>query len=189
MVTALTLLIAMTLAPQGPAEPLQEAGRARATRTADPAAETAALRRAIEALTREMTALRDQMAASDLESSRKFQANAARLQLVMQDIERFKKERNELIERLTVAQARQDDATNRLANIQRELIQLGELNRSAAEDRIRATYNRQLFQAQEEINRLEAEIQRLEQRIERAEKVAETLRRRLKIDDSQAENP
>lgn len=189
MVTALTLLIAMALAPQGPSAPVQEAGRARATRAVEPAAETVALRRAIEALTREMTALRDQMAASDVESSRRFQANAARLQLVLLDVERFKKERNELLERLLVAQARYDDATNRLANIQRELIQLGDIHRNAAEDRLRATYNRQLAQAQEDTARLQSEIQRLEERIERAERVAETLRRRLKIDDSQAENP
>ena len=189
MVTAFTLLFAMALVAQGPSEPPQEAARVRAARPADPAAETAALRRAIEALTREMTALRDQMAASDADSSRKFQANAARLQLVQQDIERFKKERNELIEKLLVAQARHDDATNRLANIQLELITLGELNRSAAEDRLRAIYNRQLSQAQEETFRLQREIEALERRIERSEKVAETLRRRLKIDDTQAENP
>ena len=177
MVTTATLLIAMALVPQGPSEPHQEPGRARATnRAADPAAETAALRRAIEALTREMTALRDQMAASDAESSRRFQANAARLQLVMQDIERFKKERNELIERLQVAQARQDDATNRLANIQRELISLGDLNRGAAEDRLRAAYNRQFETAQDDIYRLTREIQAIEARIERAERVAETHR-------------
>ena len=189
MVTAVTLLIAMALAAQGPAEPLQEAGRSRAARVVDPAAETAALRRAIEALTREMTALRDQMAASDAESSRRFQANAARLQLVQQDIERFKKERNDLIERLQVAQLRQDDATNRLANIQRELVVLGELNRSAAEERLRTTYDRQLEHAQEDAFRLQREIERLEARIERAERIAETLRKRLKIDDSQADNP
>jgi chromosome segregation ATPase len=187
MVTAAMLVIAMALGAQGPAPASQDAPARSARAAADPTAETVALRRAIEALTREMTALRSQMAATETDSPRRFQANASRLQLVQQDIERMKNQRNELYGRLQAAQARLDDANFRLANIQRELITHGELNRQAGEDRLRATYNRQHEQSQQEAFRLEGEIREIDSRIERAERVAENLKRRLKIDDSQAD--
>jgi chromosome segregation ATPase len=185
MVIAGTMLLALALAgqnyegsPDPAAQPPRQQARARD-------AETAALRRSIDALSRQVAALRELLAAEQTNDMRRFNANVARLQLVQADIDRMKKERAELQQRLRNAQGRQDDANYRLANVQREIITSGELDRRAGEDRLRAAYERQLNQATGEVVDAQEELDRLDVRIERSEQIADTLRRRLKIDDSQ----
>lgn len=185
---AATFLIALALLGQGPApggsDPI---ARQQPTRRSDslPASEAAALRQSIDSLTRQMVMLRQQLADETSNSVRRFNANVARLQLVLADIDRMKKERADLTQRLGVVQARQNDMEDRIANIQRELVASGELDRSAGEQRLRTGYNRILFQAQSEASDIDRQLTVLDTRIDRSEQMADTLRRRLKIDDTQ----
>src|SRR5262249_50164344 len=114
-----------------------------------------------------------------------FNANVARLQLVLTDIDHMKKERADLQQRLYTAQGQIDDANDRLANFQRELSVSNELNRADAETRLRGILNRQLSSATAQANDLQQQISVLDDRVQRSERLADTLRRRLKIDDSQ----
>ena len=185
---AAALLLTLALAGQGPSvdrtEPIaaqQSSRRPDAAQSSD----AAALRRSIEQLTRQVVLLRQEMANQQSNDMRRFNANVARLQLVLADLDRMKKERADLTQRLSVVQARQNDTEDRLANIQRELVTSGELDRSAGEQRLRTGYNRLLFQAQSEASDIDRQLTQLDTRIERAEQMADTLRKRLKIDDSQ----
>lgn len=183
MLKAGTLALAVALLPMGMA--VHASAQDSRSRTSDSSSETARLRRSIDALTREVELLRDQMAATAANDMARFNANAARLQLVLNDIDRLKKERAELEQRLLAAQGRENEALEGLANIQNQLILSGEINRTAAEERIRTALNRQLEQARDEEYRIQGQIDPIEATIERREQLADTLRRRLKIDDSQ----
>jgi len=181
-----TLFLALAL--QGPVDAAQQPARSRTMpRTAEAmaAADTAALRQAIDALTRQVALLRVQLGEQQATDLRRFNANVARLQLVLADQDRMKKARAEALGRLRGAQARADDMRERLANIQRELITSGELNRSAGEDRLRSSYNRQLDDATRDTNDAQQELYELDAKIEKSERIAETLRKRLRIDESQ----
>jgi chromosome segregation ATPase len=184
----LATLFLVALALQGPGYPAQPSARDRAAARPSEtvsATDAAALRRSIDALSRQVALLRQQIADQQATDMRRFNANVARLQLVLADLDRMKKERADVMARLRSAQAREDDARERLDNIQRELSLSGELDRTAAENRIRTTYNRQLDQATREANDAERDLEELDARIDRAERMADTLRRRLRIDDSQ----
>jgi chromosome segregation ATPase len=178
----------LALAFQGPGYPAQPTARDRtATRPAETvsAADAAALRRSIDSLSRQVAQLRLLLADQQANDMRRFNANVARLQLVLTDLDHLKKEHADATSRLWAAEASADDARERLDNIQRELSLSGELDRTAAENRLRTTYNRQLDQATRAANDAERDLQELDARIDRSERMAETLRKRLRIDDSQ----
>jgi chromosome segregation ATPase len=187
MVLCGTLLLALALSGQGDQGPAP-AGRSRqSARAADAQAAPgmAALRQSIDTLTREVVLLRQQMATQQADDMRRFNANVARLQIVQGDIDRMKKERTDLLTRQRDAQGRLDDAQYRLDNIQAQLSLSNELDRTAAESRLRNAYNRQLSEAQVEVSEIQQQIDALDFKLERSERMADTLRRRLKIDDSQ----
>lgn len=143
------------------------------------------LRDAIVDLTAEVRALRADLQRQQANDPIKFNVTASKYQLVLLDLQRLKAEEKEILERLSVARARELDAQNRLANIQAELIALADINRSDAETRLRRAYSLQLTQAREEHNALLARLSLVRERIERTEAVAEALRKKLKIHPSQ----
>ena len=188
MMAPLATLFLAALALQGAGGAGQQPARTRqAPRTGEvtSAADIAALRQAIDTLSREVALLRRQLADQQANDLRRFNANVARLQLVVTDLERMRNDRTDLLARQRQAEARADDARDRLANIQRELSFSNDLDRSAAEDRLRTTFNRQLDQATRDVADAEQQLNALDAKIDRFERMADTLRRRLKIDESQ----
>lgn len=156
-----------------------------AARGSDQGSSDGALRQSLEALTREVQRLRVQLAAQAGDDMRRFNANVARLNLVQGNLERLKKEREAQQQKLRAAQARQDDARYKLANIQQMLSLSTEVDRTNAENRLRDQFTRQIADAIVDADDATTRIAYLDGRIERTERIVETLDRRLKIDDSQ----
>ncbi len=151
----------------------------------DSPSDSAALRQALDSLTREMVRLRLQIADDQIESMRKFNANVARLNILQADLDRFRKEQGDQQQKLRDAEARQEDFRYKIASIQQQLAFSPELDRTNAENRLRESFTRQLNDAVTDANDAQLRLGILDQRIERAERLVQTLHQRLKIDDSQ----
>jgi DNA repair exonuclease SbcCD ATPase subunit len=188
MIIAGSILLAIALG--GHPQSGQEVAQSARPRQPQPppavsAIDAAELRAALRDLTDQVRRLREELSRQRSFDMTRFNANTARLNLVLADLDRLKKDRDLIRDKIRSAQARQYDAELRLSNIQLELVNSNVLNRSDAETRLRTDLNQRLRQAQDELVDLERELDRIQQRIEAGERIADTLRRRLKIDDSQ----
>jgi chromosome segregation ATPase len=196
------LLVAIAIAGPWSAASAQTRGPTSAPTTAgDPPntpADAARLRRTIEDLARQVTLLRQQVqdmadrsaAASAAATSaarrrqptqQRFNADVARLKVISDEQSRLRQQRNELERQRRDALDRADRAQAGLDNIQSQLVNTIELDRSAAEARVRRNLTRMLDQANSDVAEAERQISLVDLRLDELERSLGIIRGRLGI--------
>lgn len=152
--------------------------------------DAAELRRMIQELSRQVTLMRQELSErsrpqqtarrSGLDE-RQFNANRERLKVIQEEILRLRQQRSELVRQQRDAQDRAEDAEARLVNIQGQMIGAIELDRQAAEARIRRQLERIRDQARSDMADLDRSIGQIDDRITELEQAASLIRGRLGI--------
>jgi hypothetical protein len=152
--------------------------------------DAAELRRMLQELSRQVTLMRQELGErtraqqtaprSGLDE-RQFNANRERLKVIQEEILRLRQQRSELVRQQRDAQDRAEDAEARLVNIQGQMIGAIELDRQAAEARIRRQLERIRDQARSDIADLDRSIGQIDDRITELEQAASLIRGRLGI--------
>jgi chromosome segregation ATPase len=152
--------------------------------------DAAELRRMLQELSRQVTLMRkelgersrpQQTAPRSGLDERQFNANRERLKVIQEEILRLRQQRSELIRQQRDAQDRAEDAEARLTNIQGQMVGAIELDRQAAEARIRRQLERIRDQARSDIADLDRSIGQIDDRITELEQAASLIRGRLGI--------
>jgi chromosome segregation ATPase len=196
------LLVAIAIAGPWSAASAQTRGRTSAPTSSGDApmtrADAARLRRTIEDLARQVTLLRQQVqdmadrsaAASAAATSaarrrqptqQRFNADVARLKVISDEQSRLRQQRNELERQRRDALDRADRAQAGLDNIQSQLVNTIELDRSAAEARVRRNLTRMLDQANSDVAEAERQISLIDLRLDELERSLGIIRGRLGI--------
>ena len=103
------------------------------------------------------------------------------MKVIQEEILRLRQQRSELTRQLRDAQDRVEDAEARLVNIQGQMVGSIELDRQAAEARIRRQLERVRAQARSDIDELDRAIGQIDDKITELEQAASLIRGRLGI--------